>query len=554
MIGIPVSQRVFQCLLLIAVLLNATALFSDILEPDGALYAAISKRIALTGDWVNLYGDGHDWLDKPHLPFWLAALSFRFLGISAFAYKLPAFVCWLAGLYYTWRLALALYGRAVAQLATLIYATALHAILANVDVRAEAYLTAFVVAAIYYLYRADEAGKRWLYLLAGSFCCALAVMTKGVFVLITIGAGLAVYQLFTRQWKWFLLYWWVVLALTLVFILPELYCLYEQFDKHPEKLVFNRTGVSGIRFFFWDSQFGRFFNSGPIKGEGDVFFFLHTVLWAFLPWSIFLYVTVVQLLRKKIPFQPRHWVAAGGALVSFLLFSLSSFQLPHYIVIVFPQLAMLTAAWLVSLSTPKAIARVNGIITGLLVLLVVLMLGLAVISRMGNTFLQITWILVGAIVALLVYRKPGITQVAIKGTAFAVLLFVFMNLLFYPPLMHYQAGMQAGKWLQQHGAGSKAVLFRCNIYSFEMYAPAIPERASDMQQLDSLCAATPGADWYMLVPQSEVTALQSNTLHIQKVASFGSFHISQLTGGFINAATRAQQLEYFYLYRVMAAK
>lgn len=547
MIGIP--QRLFQYLLLIAVLLNATALCSEIMEPDGALYAAIAKHIALTGDWVNLYGDGHDWLDKPHLPFWLAAVSFRCMGVNAFAYKLPAFLCWLAGLYYTWRLALVLYGRSVAQLTALIYATALHAILANFDVRAEAYLTAFVVAAIYYLYQAGETNRPWRYLIAGAFCCALAVMTKGVFVLITIGAGLVIYQLVTRQWKWFLIYWWIVLALTAVFILPELYSLYRQFDSHPEKIVFGQTHVSGIRFFFWDSQFGRFFNSGPIKGHGDVTFFLHTVLWAFLPWSLFLYVAVVQLLRKKTPFQQRHWVAAGGALVSFLLFSFSGFQLPHYIVIVFPQLAMLTAAWLVSINTEKGMRIASATLTVLLVIVMALITTLSLVSRIGNTGVQIAWGLAGGMAALVIYRGSGLAQMAVKGTAFAVLLFIFLNLLFYPALLRYQPGMQAGKWLQQRAPGSAAVLYRCNIYAFEMYAPGIPARAGGIKELEQLCSRSK-LPLYLLVPEEAVPDMHSsNNLAVERVAAFDGFHISQLTGAFINAGTRKRHLEHWFLYR-----
>lgn len=65
----------------------------------------------------------------------------------------------------------------------------------------------------------------------------------------------------------------------LIFISPELICLYIQFDSHPEKIVFGNTHVSGIRFFFWDSQFGRFFNTGPIKGKGDPFFlYAHVIV------------------------------------------------------------------------------------------------------------------------------------------------------------------------------------------------------------------------------------------------------------------------------------
>jgi 4-amino-4-deoxy-L-arabinose transferase-like glycosyltransferase len=128
-------QKWFVRLLIPAILVNAGGLLIDILEPDGALYATIAKTIAQSGDFVNLYRDGADWLDKPHFPFWMAALSFRFLGINGFAYKFPALLFWGVGAWYTWRLALTIYGKPVAQLSTLIYVSAAHLVISNNDVR-----------------------------------------------------------------------------------------------------------------------------------------------------------------------------------------------------------------------------------------------------------------------------------------------------------------------------------------------------------------------------------------------------------------------------------
>src|ERR1700743_1691036 len=181
-------QKWFIPLLIPAILVNAGGLFIPILEPDGSLYATIAKTIARTGVFVNLYVDGHAWLDKPHFPFWMAALSFRLLGVNAFAYKFPALVFWAAGAAYTWPLSLSLYGKAVAQLSTLIYMSAAHLVISNNDVRAEPYLTGLIIGSVYHFYRASRKrpGK---HLIFGSLLAALALMTKGPFVLITISAG-----------------------------------------------------------------------------------------------------------------------------------------------------------------------------------------------------------------------------------------------------------------------------------------------------------------------------------------------------------------------------
>src|SRR5579863_964796 len=171
-------QKWFVPLLIPAILVNAGGLFIPILEPDGSLYATIAKTMARTGDFINLRVDGRDWLDKPHFPFWMAALSFRLLGMNAFAYKFPALLFWAAGAWYTWRLALSLYGKPVAQLATLIYVSAAHLVISNNDVRAEPYLTGLIIGAVYHFYKASRIPasrsprgrsiRPWLHLLAGS--------------------------------------------------------------------------------------------------------------------------------------------------------------------------------------------------------------------------------------------------------------------------------------------------------------------------------------------------------------------------------------------------
>eukprot|EP01132_Coremiostelium_polycephalum_P013960 gene13960-16977_t len=283
----------------IAILVNLSGLFVTIMEPDGALYASIAKNMLLRNNFSELFVEGRDWLDKPHFPFWAAAIAFKMFGVHTWSYKLPALLVMFMGTAYTYRFAKDLYAKETGLWAALILLTAQHTVISNMDVRAEPYLTGFIMAAVYHFYKG--LGKGWfVQVLVGSLFAACAVMTKGIFALIPVGGAIAGHLMLTRQWKLlFNLRWLVAALLILVFILPELWCLYQQFDLHPEKLVFGKHGVSGVKFFFWDSQFGRFFNSGPIKkSPGDPTFFLHTILWAYLPWSFLFYIAVVQYIRK----------------------------------------------------------------------------------------------------------------------------------------------------------------------------------------------------------------------------------------------------------------
>lgn len=321
------------------------------MAPDAALYASIAKTMAQTNNYIELFVENKDWLDKPHFPFWVSALSFEVFGINTFAYKLPALLFVFVGVVYTFLFAKKLHGKEAGLWSVLFLLTAEHIIISNNDVRAEPYLTGLIIAGVYHFYRSYADEKNW-HLLPAAFFTACAIMTKGPFVLITIGGAVGFDLLFRKQWKEIFHWRWLVaLLLVAIFITPELYTLWYQFDARPEKEIFGTTGVSGIRFFLWDSQFGRFFNTGPIKGEGDPLFFLHTTLWAFLPWGFLLFSGIYAFARKaftKTQTAAVVWLCLGAVLPTFLVFSLSSFQLSHYLNFLFPFFAITTAVFVVS--------------------------------------------------------------------------------------------------------------------------------------------------------------------------------------------------------------
>ena len=124
---------------LLTLLVNAIPLFTPILnEGDSVLYAALSQHMVLSGNWNDLMLDGRDWLDKPHFPFWLGALSFKLIGVSVFAYMLPGYLCHLLGGYYTYRLARLFHGRDASLLALLVYVSTYHLMYTTTALKAEA--------------------------------------------------------------------------------------------------------------------------------------------------------------------------------------------------------------------------------------------------------------------------------------------------------------------------------------------------------------------------------------------------------------------------------
>jgi len=541
------DTSLYKILIALIALVSILALFGGVMEPDSALYASIAKNMVLRNDWINIYVRGADWLDKPHLTFWLAAASFKIFGITAFAYKLPSFLFGLLGAWYLYRLAKDIYKEKTGLISALIFLSSLHILISTFDVRAEVYITTFTLAAIYHYYKAHQ-GSFW-HIVAGSFFAACAIMIKGIFVLIPVFGGFIIYWLLTKQFKQLLKpKWWIAIALIFVFIIPELYTLYIQFDLHPEKVVFGKTGVSGLKFFFWDSQFGRFFNNGPIKGKGDISFFLHTTLWAFLPWSILFYTAVVNLFKKKnrVDLPAESIMIWTSAAITFLLFSLSKFQLPHYILIILPQFAIITALYLQKLEgkSLKVFFTVQNVLA---VLIVLILSAVAVFFGFTNNYIAIAVLVILLTVSFLIFKGLKTENLLARSTMISVGLMIFLSAFFYPSVLKYESGMQAGKWLKENYPGAKAsVLMHPDAYSFDFYANGEPKYFWSYEELNK---SKDEKDLVIYTPESELERLKTE-YHAEVLKSFEYYHITKLTGKFINAKARPQVLEHFYLVKI----
>lgn len=534
--------RWFPWLVALGCLLNISALNSWIIEPDGALYASVAKTMAQRNDYVQLFAEGKDWLDKPHFPFWMAALSYEIFGFTPFAYKFPALLFYFLGAWYTYRWALLFYSKTIVQVSVLIYLTALHLVLSNNDVRAEPYLTGLLIASTYHFYRASQ--KAWtIHLFWACLFTACAVMTKGIFILIPIGGGLMMHWVVRKEWAQFRsLQWYVALLMILIFITPELYTLWVQFDQHPEKVVFGRTGVSGLRFFFWDSQFGRFMNTGPIKGKGDPSFFLHTLLWAFLPWCLLLYAALFQSIRKLFRKESMpEYISLFTALICFLLFSASRFQLPHYLNIVFPFFAVITAAYVDGwVADSKVVIKWQWIQRGLSFIL--LLLGFLLSLALDDPYEKyaLIWLSVGAIAITLAGREtPRAWALFFSSFSTMIVVFGFMNLFFYPWLMGYQSGSHAARIINRTNTNLPVLMWKADSYSlqFGAHAEAIYLRG------DSSLNAYKGQSCWLYTFREQADSLTRAGWQIDRLHTLPHIKVTQLSAKFLRPETRGTKVQ-----------
>ncbi|MEJ7560272.1 MAG: glycosyltransferase family 39 protein [Pedobacter sp.] len=535
--------KILHLFIALAVLVNFSGLFVTIIGPDGALYASIAKTMVVKDNFAELFVDGRDWLDKPHFPFWMAAISFKFFGFQTWAYKLPAILFSMMAALYTYKLAKVFHSKETGLWAALILLTAQHLIISDMDVRAEPYLTGLIIGSVYHFFKAQDRNWFWQ-LVIGALWAACAVMTKGIFALIPVFGAIAISLMLMKNWKMlFNFRWLLAVLLVLIFITPELWCLYIQFDRHPEKLVFDHTNVSGIRFFFWDSQFGRFFNTGPYKkAGGDPSFFIHTTLWAFLPWSVLLCFGIVDFFRDKLKrLRQQDWVGICGAGLALLVLSASQFQLPHYVVIIFPFYAIITAHYVVSLERIKEMKVSRAIQVGVLVLLFALIVVVHILFRPELPVYVVALLMILAgLIAILPRYTSGKFRIYFITSAVVFLINLYFNLSYYPMLTTYQGDSQAAFWLNKNNPQNIPVVKVVNNFSY----------AIDFYSEKVVQDYWPGEDhklpekpYYLYGNKETLEAMAKDGFVMQPVKSFETYRITRMKLKFLNYRTRNEAVE-----------
>ncbi len=545
------SKYLWPVVLGFSLLVYAIGMLVTVMEIDGAVYAEISREMVERGNWLELFLKGQDWLDKPHFQFWMTAISFKVFGINSFSYKLPAVLFMLLGAFYTYRFATKFYSKKHGFLAALLLITSQHIITSNSDVRAEPYLTGLTIFSLYYLaiYLKE---KKISQMLLGSLGLACLLMTKGLFTIIPPASGIGLALIYEKRWKEILHWQWIVIAvITLVFIIPTLYGYYLQFDSHPEKVIFGKQNVSGIKFFLWDSQWGRFTNTGPIKGSGDPAFFLHTMLWAYLPWAFIAYFALFNKGKSLIRNTNKHEnYTFFGFVFLFIVFSLSSFQLPHYLNALFPFLSVITADAILRLVRNRKILNAFYHIqmwSAILLMLAVLLIHFTFSDVFPKVDTIIIFILGIGIIILLLKKKGQKLRKIIFISAIVVLLAnYYINRNFYPQLLTYQSESQVALYMKNHkmNEGKLVTLgVREEMVSF-LQNRIVPAYEIELVKPYDLNGQ------FVFTNNAGIDRIKSMKLNYEEIQSFPDFRITTLNGTFLNKKTRARELEVKYLLEI----
>ena len=172
-----------------------------LLDDADSTHAEAAREMLVSGDYVTLHINGVRYLEKPPLPYWLVAFSYKVFGVNEFSTRLPMV---LSVLLLGW-LALCWGRRAFGQ-RTGIYAglfvyTCAGVFLFTRVLIPEVLLSLLVAAALYFFLTALEPGAapwRWY---AGFALMALGVLTKGLIALVFPCGAAFFFLLVTGEWR-----------------------------------------------------------------------------------------------------------------------------------------------------------------------------------------------------------------------------------------------------------------------------------------------------------------------------------------------------------------
>jgi 4-amino-4-deoxy-L-arabinose transferase-like glycosyltransferase len=305
----PSSLATWVLFAVIFLAVQVGSLFSPpLLDDVDAAHAEAAQHIVDSGNWITCQINGIRYIEKPPLPYWLVAITYKVFGENTFATHLPNALAMLGLCWLSWLWASRAWGRRAGLYAGLGVLTSIGPFLFTRFIIPESYLALFLLIALYALITGLELGKPnrlyWSYA-----CVALALLTKGLIAPVFFVGAAVPYLILTGQWRrWRQLRLLTGTLLFLAIAAPwHILCGLANPDQgHP---VGNHPTIGNVHgffyFYFVNEHFLRFFSlrypHDYNKLPFAAYWLLHLV-WLF-PWSLFLPALVAIAWKTR-----RHWL------------------------------------------------------------------------------------------------------------------------------------------------------------------------------------------------------------------------------------------------------
>ena len=258
--------------------------------------AAVAYSMLETGNWILPVNNGGDIAYKPPFFHWcIAAVSSIAGKVTEYTSRMPSalslIIMVLGGyLFYARRK-----GTSLAFLMSVITLSNFEVHRAGMNCRVDMMLTAFIVLALYQLYKWCEKGHRrfpW----AATLFMGCAALTKGPVGIILPCLVTGVYLL-VRGMKFYKAFFSMFLIAVVSCILPAVWYL----------AAYQQGGDNFIALVM-EENFGRFMGKMTYEShENPAYYNVFTVLAGYAPYTLLVLLSLFSLKYKKISGKPREW-------------------------------------------------------------------------------------------------------------------------------------------------------------------------------------------------------------------------------------------------------
>ena len=270
------------------------SLFSPpLLDDVDSAHAQAAQHMADTGDLITSKIDGIRYIEKPPLPYWVVAASFKLFGENTFATHLPNTLAMLGLIWLAWLWARRVWGARAGLYAGLGVLTSIGPFLFTRFIIPEAELSLFLLIALYGLISGLEDNRplRFYWAYAG---VALATLTKGLIAPVFFIGAAVPYLLLTGQWRRWRDLKPVSGTLLYLLIAAPWHILCGLYNTDQGNPVGNHPTLGNVHgffyFYFVNEHFLRFFGLRYPHDYNKMpwaMYWLAHLVWLF-PWSLFL--------------------------------------------------------------------------------------------------------------------------------------------------------------------------------------------------------------------------------------------------------------------------
>jgi 4-amino-4-deoxy-L-arabinose transferase-like glycosyltransferase len=428
------------------------------IDRDEARFAQATKQMIESGDYIDIRFQDEVRYKKPVGIYWLQAVvvnSARWLGFrraptTIWLYRTPSLIGAIGAVLLTYWAALALVSRRAAVLAGLMLATCVLLGFERLLAKTDAMLLMATVAAMGALARvylgewsaAPTTPSAWTE--AGVFWTALAagVLLKGPLIVMVVGLAVVALIVVDRSARWLMtlkplpgIVWFAIL------VLPWFLAI---------------IGRSGETFFaesVGQDLASKLFSGQESHGAPPGVYFL--LFWfTFWPGSTLAALATPSVWANRR--EPATKFLLAWLVPSWIVFELVVTKLPHYVLPLYPAIAILIAGVIDTHALSRRPILVWGTIWWFVLPLVTGLAGIVALAVIGRQFGLLVWPLIGAaavmgFLAWRLYEADGAEHSLLRGMAAAILTAIAIFALILPSLGQLFPGPQLARILRQSG-------------------------------------------------------------------------------------------------------